>query len=474
MAANRSSDPVSQAGWQSRAGLLLAAIVALSVLLRVASALWQGNAVESLPGVEDQLSYDMLARQLLAGQGFTFPVNWWPVTQAGEPTAHWSFLYTLYLTALYGLFGPQPLIARLLQAVVAGVLLPWLTWRVGRRVFGDTVGLVAAGLSAVYVYFFYYAGALMTETFYIVAVLWTLDSAMRIAAAGRASLARWLPWLELGLAMGVAILLRQLFMLVVPLVLVWLWALVYRHQRSLALSRDLLLRFGSVVAVLALMILPWTARNYSAFGRLVPLNTNSGYAFFWANHPVHGASFLSILPAGGPSYEALIPSELRGLDEAALDQALLRRGLAFVVEDPWRYARLSLSRVKDYFMFWPSSDSSPLSNVERVGFFGLFLPFMLYGLAKAWPASQAGGGRREPPGSWLTPQAGLALLAAFAALYTAIHLLSWALIRYRLPVDAVLIIFAALGICELAARIAALGAARRTPAIKGIGSERTG
>ena len=33
--------------------------------------------------------------------------------------------------------------------------------------------------------------------------------------------------------------------------------------------------------------------------------------------------------------------------------------------------------------------------------------------------------------------------------YTAVHLASWTLIRYRLPVDTILIIFAALGINDI-------------------------
>lgn len=450
---------------RSRTTLILAAVIVAAVMLRVASALWQGSAVESLPGIQDQLSYDLLARQLLAGNGFTFPVNWWPVTQAGEPTAHWSFLYTLYLAAVYGLFGPQPVIARLLQAVVAGVLLPWLTWRVSQRVFGDKVGLVAAAISAFYVYFFYYAGALMTETFYIVSILWTLDCALRIAAAGPASFRRWLPWVELGLAMGVAILLRQLFMVVVPVILLWLWLLARRHDRRLAVSGTMLLRLAASVAVVALLILPWTARNYQAFGRLVPLNTNSGYAFFWGNHPIHGTNFISILPESGPSYQDLIPPELRGLDEAALDQALLRRGLAFVAQDPGRYALLSISRIKDYFMFWPSADSGLVSNVARVASFGLLLPFMLFGLLKA-RGVVAKAGRRDAAGSWLTPNAGLALLAAFVLVYTAIHLLSWALIRYRLPVDAILIIFAAVGVVQIVEHLSAANTSRQMPTPK--------
>ncbi|MFW6098154.1 MAG: hypothetical protein ACOC9Z_08750, partial [Chloroflexota bacterium] len=43
----------------------------------------------------------------------------------------------------------------------------------------------------------------------------------------------------------------------------------------------------------------------------------------------------------------------------------------------------------------------------------------------------------------------LQLILIFALAYTAIHLLSWALIRYRLPVDAVLIIPAAVAIAEI-------------------------
>jgi len=43
------------------------------------------------------------------------------------------------------------------------------------------------------------------------------------------------------------------------------------------------------------------------------------------------------------------------------------------------------------------------------------------------------------------------LLVLFVTVYTGIHLLSWALIRYRLPVDAVLLVFAGLAVRELIA-----------------------
>ena len=82
----------------TRRALLM--IILISVALRVGSALYQGNAVETLPGIFDQVSYDSLARRVLDGHGFSFDREWWPVTRAGEPTAHWSYLYTLFLTGV--------------------------------------------------------------------------------------------------------------------------------------------------------------------------------------------------------------------------------------------------------------------------------------------------------------------------------------------------------------------------------------
>ncbi|MFN2118430.1 MAG: hypothetical protein ACK2T1_12185, partial [Candidatus Promineifilaceae bacterium] len=108
-------------------------IIAVAVVLRLFSAIYQGNQVVALPGIWDQLSYDGLAQRVVAGYGFNFAEGHWPVTRAGEPTAHWSYLYTMYLAVVYAIFGHQPVVARVIQAIVAGALQIWLTWRIGRR-----------------------------------------------------------------------------------------------------------------------------------------------------------------------------------------------------------------------------------------------------------------------------------------------------------------------------------------------------
>jgi 4-amino-4-deoxy-L-arabinose transferase-like glycosyltransferase len=429
-------------------------ILVVAVALRIGSALYQGNDVTAAPGTADQISYHGLAKRVVEGHGFSFADDHWPATPAGQPTAHWSYLYTSYLALVYAVFGINPMIARLIQSVTAGVFHTWLTCRIAGRLFGRRTGLVASALSAIYVYFFYYAGALMSETFYFLAILWTFDASFRILDQNGAqsrleapSGSRWSLWIELGLAIGAAVLFRQVFLLFVPLLFA---ALLLNTRLSESGQRRDVRPMGGIILsclIILMMILPWTIRNQRCFGTFELLNTNAGFALYWGNHPVHGTKFMPILTPDGPSYGDLIPPELRALNEAKLDQALFREALRIIARDPARYIQLSLSRAVEYFKFWPSSDSSRISNISRVASFGLLLPFILYGLY----ASVLLLHRPEHPDQRVQ----ILLLYCFIVVYTTIHLLSWTLIRYRLPVDIILILFAAKSLSMMTATIGA-------------------
>lgn len=422
----------------------LLSIIAVSVLIRLVAAVYLGNEVVSLPGIDDQRSYQMLALQVMGGHGFTVPTGWWPLTQAGAPTAHWSYLYTLYLIVVYSLFGITPVLARIIQVVIGGILWPLLTYRVALRVMGEDrspampwVALIAAAWSALYAYFVYYSAALLTEPFYVTSVLWTFDLALDIASANApSSKNQTKKWLLLGLAIGIAVLLRQLFLAFVPFLFVWMaWAM--RTQTGSAKQTPLLpVIRGAVLAglVVVALILPWTILNYQNFHKFVLLNTNAGYAFFWANHPIYGTHFVDILP--NDMYGKLVPDSLRSLDEASLSSALFQLSLRQIADDPVRYVLLSLSRFQTYFMFWPTAGSGLLSNLTRVASFGLALPFILYGFLLSFRSWR----------KW-------SLLYVFIGVYSAIHLLSWAIVRYRLPMDALLLVFAAHGFTQLVARL---------------------
>jgi hypothetical protein len=48
------------------------AIVVLAIVLRMLSAIYQGNTVANLPGIYDQISYDGLAWRVVDGYDFSF------------------------------------------------------------------------------------------------------------------------------------------------------------------------------------------------------------------------------------------------------------------------------------------------------------------------------------------------------------------------------------------------------------------
>ncbi len=429
-------------------------IVGVAIALRVAVALLMGNRVDPLPGIYDQISYSALAQRVATGHGFSFDRAWYPFSKANEPTAHWSFLYTLYLSAFYWLLGYHPFVPRLVQAVAVGLLTPLLTYRLGRRLFGHHVGLVAAAWSAVYGYLVYYSGALFTEPFYIVVVLWAFDRAFRIADAGKPST---FDWIVLGSAIGIATVLRQVFLLFAPFLFAWIWWA--RRRRADDRRQSAVGKQGSVVAglllttlVIAAFILPWTIRNYRAYGHFLFLNSNGGYFMYSANDPANAAHFSSI-------YVAPIPDEWRHYNEAELDQRLWRQGIAFFLQDPTRSLRLLGHKAAAFYKFWPSAASSLPSNINRVLSFGLYLPFLLYGLYLFFKE------HHEPDEFIKETKTGYVgrvysllptpyfLLLLFGIVYPAIHLLSWSMIRYRVPVDAVLMPFAALGLLAVAERV---------------------
>jgi 4-amino-4-deoxy-L-arabinose transferase-like glycosyltransferase len=396
----------------------LTLILAAAVLIRIPVALLMGDQVTELPGIQDQISYDALARSLLDGRGYSFTENWYPFTPANTPTAHWSFLYPLYLAGTYAITGYHPLVARLLQAVVGSALLCFLVYKIGRRVVNEETGLVAAGLAAVYGYFIYYNVALMTETFSIVLVLLTLYLSIELKENPTT-----IRWVGLGVALGLAALLRQTVLLFAPFLLFWLYL-------ELRIRGIRWWYFSLPVITMLLFVSPWTLRNYLVYRGFLLLNSNAGYALYASNNPNLESDWRNefvVVP---------VPEELAGQNEAELDRALTQKGLEYILADPKRSLWLNLDKALEYFRFWPSSDSSRISNLNRVLSFGLYLPFMVLGL-----------------GISVSRWRNFVPLYLFMVIHTGIHLLSWPSPRYRLPVDAVLIVFAGLALTELARQL---------------------
>jgi hypothetical protein len=351
------------------------------------------------------------------------------------------------------------------SAILGGILLPWMMYRLARRLYAadylpeaappDQMGIrtaappgsaaailpyLAALLGAIYLFFVQFSASLLTETLYISMLLWSLERALAVQQLSRSGHAgtRESLWVGagLGVSLGFATLLRQSLLPWTPVMGIWLLWRGWRHGTIGTALRALVVAAAITVA----FILPFTVRNRLVYHDFLLLNANAGFAMYSAQHPMHGTSFRE--------YDAApLPSGLENLNEAQLDKVLMRQGIGFILADPLRYALLSLSRVRDYLEFWPTPDTPFINNIGRVLSFGLFLPFMLYGL---WLAIR--NPARSPAHASLYGE-DVAFLILFMAFYSVLHILTWAMARYRLPVDAVGLIFAALAIMDLVRRL---------------------
>ena len=398
-----------------------------------------------MPAGKDEASYSILAARLAIRHGYSFPVSWYPFAPADAPTSHWSFLYTAFVAAVFALAGPHPLAARFVQAVVAGLLMPWLMYRLTQRLRvegsrAQVLPLLAAFLAAIYAYFVLYGAMVQTEAFFICAVLWSLERGMAMAEGLRNGQPIKLQLsATFGLSLGVATLLRQSILPWVAVMFGYLLWVGWRGTPAGTRPAPAWVMGGLFVAggVLLACIAPFTIRNYCVYDDFLLLNSNVGYAMYSAQHPIHGTSFQEY--AAAP-----LPAELvdQGLNEAQWDRELMRRGMGFVLAEPGRYLLLSLSRVRDYFEFWPTPDSSLALQPGRVLSIGIFLPFMICGIYLTF----------RPKCIRVDRQPAIFLLV-FMVFYSLLHIFTWAMSRYRLPVDAVALPFAALVIAELMERM---------------------
>ena len=391
----------------------LMVILLVAALARLLTAVYLGDRADTWP-VHDQDSYDALAQRVLAGKGFTFDRPWYPWVPPETPTSYYSSTMVLYLAGIYALFGYHPLAARIITALI-GTGSCYLVYRLGRRLFSVQVGLLAAGLTAVYAYLVYFSATLMTETLFIAAILLALDTSLDLVERST-----WGRWLRLGLTLAIAVLFRMAVLPFVFLLLIWI---AFKSKKRPRLYHVLL-----PLLIIALAVSPWTVRNYRLYGRFMLSESQFGHVFWNANHPDRGASY----DFEESAWVAPLPEDIRDLNEADKTYILLARGIRNVLADPVRFLILSLNRAVVMFMFWPSPHSPLISNVSRVFSFGILFPFMLYGLFLSFR-------------NWRR----CTLLYLFMIVHVSVYLTSWVLIRYRLPIDPLLILFAALALLDI-------------------------
>ncbi|MCB0120684.1 MAG: glycosyltransferase family 39 protein, partial [Caldilineaceae bacterium] len=251
--------------------------------------------------------------------------------------------------------------------------------------------------------------ALVTETPFTLALMITLYVAVRIRERELQGI--W-AWCLLGVILAIAVLSRVAVIFFVPILLLWLyWSL--RQEIKLPMLFIPLVMIG-------LALLPLTIRNYQLWGEFALSEAQFGHVFWNGNHPGHMGNFhpFKVFP---------IPEDVLTLNnDVLITNSLLRMAVANILADPWNFVMLTITRLRELFIFWPTSASTLQSNLLRVLSFGLIVPFALYGIA----ANLRRFGELAP-------------IYLFFIIHVGVYAVTWTMVRYRVPLDPFFILFAA-------------------------------
>jgi 4-amino-4-deoxy-L-arabinose transferase-like glycosyltransferase len=197
---------------------------------------------------------------------------------APEPSAEHPPLFSLVLAGFWKL-GVHAYTAQKLVVCFIGASTVAFTGLAGREAGGERVGLVAAGVAALYPFLWVADGSLLAESLYAAFMAAALWLALRFVRTRSLRDAAWL-----GALVGLGALSRGEAVLLVPLLLL---PLAWKH-RSLKGVAVMLAGFAVVVA-------PWTIRNMTKFEQPVLISTNSNSVFAGANcDPVYHGDLIGL------------------------------------------------------------------------------------------------------------------------------------------------------------------------------------
>jgi 4-amino-4-deoxy-L-arabinose transferase-like glycosyltransferase len=218
-------------------------------------------------GFYDATFYELEAKSLAGGKGFVVPLPGPYIEAADHPP-----LTVAALVPAAELPGDSQLWMRFTMAALGSAVVA-LIGLLGRRVAGERIGLIAAGLAALYPNLWMNDGLIMSETLAALTTVAALLLAYRML--GRPT---WRVAAALGAVCGLAALTRAELVLLVPfLVLPVTWFSSRDHP--LVRLRPVAVSIGAAALVMA----PWIGFNLARFQEPTFLSTGDGIALLGAN-----------------------------------------------------------------------------------------------------------------------------------------------------------------------------------------------
>jgi 4-amino-4-deoxy-L-arabinose transferase-like glycosyltransferase len=321
--------------------------------------------------------------------------------------------------AVLGLFAPSGVLQlRIAQAGFAAVGC-WLCYAVGRRLGGEGPGLIAAGMYAVDPVVVGAAALFYPETVASLCLAAALVVAWEAVRQSKVALAACG-----GILLGCFALLRPVGLILVPVTASWIGlGSTGTPRRRTALALALCVSW-------ALVLLPWTWRNYRLQGRLVPISTAGTAGFLAPEVASDSTGELGPLGEGAGRRRQPVGLVVRTGREFLNFWELYPRRIQ--TDDPDR--RLEFARSDPRLSTAPVLPPS-LRDLASASSFAIELLLAAVGLVVGWK-------RRRSETVWL-----VGTVLAFALGYAVFY----GKLRYRIPILPILFGFAGVGLANLVA-----------------------
>lgn len=244
----------------------------------------------------------------------------------------------------------------------------------------------------------------------------------------------WLLWAAYGIGWAFALLTNPAIGLLLPFFAAWLiWK---QHKNGVAWKGPI-----AIAALTCLFgIIPWTARNYVAFGHFVPIKSNFGLEFWLGNNPD-----VKIIWTWwrSPASDAAESAELHRLGEIAYMHVKQSEALGFIREHPGTFLDWSFDRFVDTWTALWDQRADPWVHALDAGtayatFCSIFSLLALVGLLLA----------RRADALQTFP------LSAAMLLFPLTYYITHSALRYRHPIDPVMTILAVYAAACAYARVA--------------------
>ena len=284
----------------------------------------QGYAVDDL--------FDDLAWNLATLGAFTM--------DGVTPSAHVGPLYPSVLAVLYGIAGHCPEWVPYLHAafdIGASVCI----FFVGKRLFGPWIGATAAAAMFLYPTYWTYNPRIRSES-----LLTLLMSAWLWMTVVCLSSTRKVSFVGAGVLAGLVILCKPVAILL-AVVLVGLW-FFGTDPLPVRMARASLYLFACLRVVL-----PWTMRNYQAFGTVIPVSAGIGAGLWMGSDPLSRGSWPMSSTMEFQIWETAGITPLpyaHAMYDVSTDQILRAKGWARITEAPARYLWLTMTRAYDFWI----------------------------------------------------------------------------------------------------------------------------